>query len=92
MYQVEFEKPGGLMMPIIVELTYVDGTKKRETFPAQIWNKDENKVFRVFTSSKEVKSIVVDPDLETADIDTSNNSWPKKTTDKFKDIKNKTKG
>ena len=78
-YQVEFEKPGGLIMPIIVELTYDDGTKKREMFPAQIWNKDENKVLRVFSSNKEIKSIVVDPDLETADIDTSNNSWPKKS-------------
>ena len=90
-YQVEFEKPGGLMMPIIVELTYADGTKKRETFPAQIWNKDERKVFRVFTSNQEIKSIVVDPDLETADIDTSNNSWPKKTTDKFDNFKGKMK-
>ncbi len=91
MYQVEFEKPGGLMMPIIVELTYADGTKKRETFPAQIWRMNENKVYRVFSSSQEIKSIVVDPDFETADIDTSNNSWPKKTTNKFDKFKNKVK-
>ena len=91
MYQVEFEKPGGLVMPIIVELTYADGTKKRETFPAQIWRKDENKVFRVFSSNKEVKSIVIDPDLETADIDTSNNSWPKKEESKFDKFKKQAK-
>ncbi|WP_428743035.1 M1 family metallopeptidase [Tenacibaculum sp.] len=91
MYEVEFEKPGGLVMPIIVELTYADGTKKRETFPAQIWKKDDTKVLRVFTSSKEIKSIVVDPDLETADIDTSNNSWPKQTTNKFDAFKSKAK-
>ncbi len=91
MYQVEFEKPGGLVMPIIVELTYADGTKKREVFPAQIWNKDDNKVYRVFSSSKEVKSITVDPDFETADVDTSNNAWPKKTEDKFNQFKNKMK-
>lgn len=91
MYQVEFEKPGGLMMPIIVELTYADGTKKRETFPAQIWRMNENKVYRLFTSNQEIKSIVVDPDFETADIDTSNNSWPKQTTNKFDKFKNKVK-
>ena len=90
-YEVEFEKPGGLVMPIIVEMTYADGTKERQTFPAQIWNKNEHQVFRVFTSSKEIKSFVVDPDLETADIDTSNNSWPKQTTNKFDAFKNKTK-
>ena len=88
MYQVEFEKPGGLVLPLIVELTYADGTKKREQFPAQIWRRDDTKAYRVFTSTKEVKSIVVDPDLETADIDTSNNSWPKKTESKFDKFKN----
>ncbi len=36
-YQVTYEKPGGLVMPLIVEYTYADGTKKRETYPAQIW-------------------------------------------------------
>ncbi|WP_299708623.1 M1 family aminopeptidase [uncultured Tenacibaculum sp.] len=90
-YQVEFEKPGGLVMPIIVELTYADGTKKREQFPAQIWRRNDNKVYRVFTSSKEIKSIDVDPDLETADVDTSNNSWPKKKDSKFNQFKNKAK-
>ncbi|CAA0228692.1 M1 family metallopeptidase [Tenacibaculum maritimum] len=91
MYQVEFEKPGGLPMPIIIELTYADGTKKRETFPAQIWMKDDAKAFRVFTSSKEIKSFMIDPDLETADVDTSNNSWPRKNFNKFDSFKRKVK-
>jgi len=92
MYAVEFEKPGGLVMPIIVELTFADGTKKRHTFPAQIWMKNDASVRRVFASKKEVKSIVVDPDFETADVDTSNNSWPKKEANRFENFKNKVKG
>jgi len=91
-YQVEFEKPGGLVMPIIVELTYADGTKEKKTFPAQIWMKDDNTVKRVFASTQEIKSIKLDPDLETADVDTSNNSWPKKEATKFDKFKNKVKG
>ena len=90
-YSVEFDKPGGLVMPIIVELTFADGTKEKQTFPAQIWMKDDNSVKRVFSSSQEIISITVDPDLETADVDTSNNSWPKKETDKFDQFKNKIK-
>ncbi len=86
-YSVEFEKPGGLIMPLIVELTYVDGSTERQTFPAQIWMKNETSVKRVFSSTKEIKTITVDPDFETADVDTSNNSWPKKETDKFKKFK-----
>ena len=92
MYAVEFEKPGGLVMPIIVELTFADGTKKRHTFPAQIWMKNDASVRRVFASKKEVKSIIVDPDFETADVDTSNNSWPKKEANRFENFKNKVKG
>jgi hypothetical protein len=91
-YSVEFEKPGGLVMPLIVELTYADGTTERQTFPAQIWMKNDTSAKRVFASTQEIKSIKIDPDLETADVDTSNNSWPKKEADKFDKFKNKVKG
>jgi len=76
-YQVTFEKPGGLVMPIITEITYEDGTKERKTYPAQIWRYNEFEVNKVIKSDKAITSIVIDPDEETADIDTSNNSWPK---------------
>ncbi|HEX9980063.1 MAG TPA: M1 family metallopeptidase [Flavobacterium sp.] len=76
-YQVTFNKPGGLVMPLIVELTYADGTTETQTFPAQIWRLSDAAVTRTFATQKEVRKIVVDPKLETADIDTSNNTWPK---------------
>jgi hypothetical protein len=88
-YAVEFEKPGGLVMPIIVELTYADGTTKKETFPAQIWMRNDTVAKRIFASSKEVVRIVVDPNFETADVDTSNNSWPSKENSKFDTFKDK---
>lgn len=91
-YEVTFEKPGGLVMPIIVEVEYTDGTKDRVTYPAQIWMRNDKEVKKVFRSAKEIKSFKVDPDLETADIDTSNNSWPKKEDSKFDKFKNKVKG
>ncbi|MDC0870815.1 M1 family metallopeptidase [Flavobacteriaceae bacterium] len=86
-YEVTFEKPGGLVMPIIVELEYVDGTKERQTFPAQIWRYNDKEVSKVFRTLQEIKKITIDPDLETADIDTSNNSWPKKDKSKFDKFK-----
>jgi hypothetical protein len=90
-YELEFEKPGGLVMPLIVELTYADGSKQKQTFPAQIWMKDDTSVKRVFAATQEITNITVDPDLETADVDTSNNSWPKKDADKFDQFKEKIK-
>jgi len=89
-YNVTFEKPGGLVMPLIVEYTYKDGTKEKVTYPAQIWRLNDNEVSRAIASEKEIVSILVDPDLETADIDTSNNSWPKEVKQsKFDQFKSK---
>jgi hypothetical protein len=87
-YNVTFEKPGGLVMPIIVEYKYADGTSKSEKYPAEIWRLNDKEVSKAIASDKEIVSIIVDPNEETADIDTSNNSWPKKMEqsdfDKFK--------
>jgi Peptidase family M1 domain len=76
-YQVTFDKPGGLVMPLLVELTFEDGTTENHKFPAQIWLKNDKEVSRVFATKKMVKKIKVDPKEETADIDLTNNSWPK---------------
>ncbi|WP_272024058.1 M1 family metallopeptidase [Olleya namhaensis] len=88
-YKVTFEKPGGLVMPIIVEYTYADGTSKTETYPAQIWRLNDKEVSKTLATEKELVSITVDPKLETADVDVSNNSWPREVKasefDKFKD-------
>ncbi len=92
-YEVTFEKPGGLVMPLIVEYTYEDGTSETITYPAEIWRKNDRSVRRAIASDKVISKIVVDPNLETADIDTSNNSWPQSTqVNKFDRFKNKVKG
>jgi aminopeptidase N len=76
-YQVTFDKPGGLVMPIIVALTFEDGTSENHVFPAQIWRLNDAEVSRTFATQKAITKIVVDPKLETADIDVTNNTWPK---------------
>ncbi|HEY6977911.1 MAG TPA: M1 family aminopeptidase, partial [Chitinophagaceae bacterium] len=76
-YQVSFSNKGGLIMPIIVQWTFTDGTKEIDRIPAQIWRKDENHLNKVFLKDKEVVSVQLDPYRETADIDESNNNWPK---------------
>jgi hypothetical protein len=77
-YEITFNKPGGIPMPLIVEYTYADGSKENITYPAEIWRKNDQEVKRVVASGKELVEIVVDPKAETADIDTANNSWPAK--------------
>ena len=92
-YEVVFNKPGGIPMPIIVEYTYADGSIENVTYPPQIWRKNDQEFKRVISSEKELVGIVVDPKSETADIDSSNNSWPKKEQrSEFEQFKQDIKG
>ena len=64
-------------MPIVVELTFDDGTKETQIFPAQIWRKRNQTATRTFAAEKPVVQITIDPELKTTDIDTQNNVWKK---------------
>ena len=77
-YEVTYDKPGGIPMPLIVEYTYADGSTENITYPPEIWRKNDKEVSVVIASQKELTGVIVDPKAETADIDTTNNSWPKK--------------
>ena len=92
-YEIEFEKPGGLVMPVIFELTYSDGSKKIIRYPAEIWRKNDDSFKKVLITEKEIKNIKLDPNEETADIDLSNNNWPKiELPTDFEMFKSKIKG
>ncbi|OSZ80460.1 aminopeptidase [Chitinophagaceae bacterium IBVUCB2] len=75
LYEITFSNKGGLVMPIILEWTFKDGTKEIERIPAQVWRKNEKKVIKTFMKDKEVASVKLDPYKETADIDESNNTY-----------------
>ena len=75
LYELSFKNIGGLVMPVILEWEYADGTKETDRIPAEIW-KTADEVSKVFVKRKEVKSVTLDPLLETADCDLNNNSWP----------------
>jgi len=76
-YELNFSNKGGLVMPIIVQFTYADGTKTIDRIPAQIWRLNEKHVSKFYVQDKEVSSIQLDPYRETCDIDESNNYWGK---------------
>ena len=76
-YEISFKNVGGLVMPLIIEFTFADGTTDVRRIPAEIWRVYEEKVSKVFIFDKEVKSFRLDPFLETADTDLNNNTWPR---------------
>ncbi|GAB3390072.1 M1 family metallopeptidase [Massilia agri] len=79
-YLVDFSNKGGLVMPLIVEITTQSGKKYIERIPAEIWRYSPKKVTKLFISDEPIVGITQDPYWETADIDVSNNSWPAKAT------------
>jgi hypothetical protein len=89
-YEIDFSNKGGLVMPVILEFTYKDGTKKIDKIPAQIWRLNEQKGSKFYIEDKEIASIQLDPMRETADIDETNNTWGgKKEVSKFQMFKQK---
>ena len=93
-YQIDFENKGGLVMPIILEFTFADGSKLNDKSSAQIWRKNEQKISKTYYFDKKLKSVQLDPMRETADIDTSNNYWGEiaEPISKFQVFKQKQEG
>ena len=91
-YEVTLTNKGGLVMPVIIEWTFKDGTRELEKIPAEIWRLNETKVTKVFVKEKEVTNIMIDPNAETADINVEDNIFPKVEKDsKFDSFKKKSK-
>ena len=75
-YVVTLENVGGLVMPIILELEFEDESKREVRVPAEIWRRNNKQVSKLVITEKPVKGFVVDPHLETADVDLQNNYFP----------------
>ncbi len=80
-YQVKFKNIGGLVTPLVIEWTYADGSREIEKIPAEVWRINEKEITKVFIKEKEVVNILLDPNYELADVDMSNNIFPKKTVE-----------
>mgnify|MGYP001170304505 FL=1 len=76
-YEVKFSNIGGLVMPLIIQFNYKDSSNYIMKIPAEIWKMDRKQITKIFATKKEVASFLLDPKLETADIDISNNHWPR---------------
>jgi hypothetical protein len=77
-YSVGLKNLGGLVMPVILQVEFSDGTKEELRIAAEIWRRNNIAVEKIIATRKEIKSIVLDPHLETADADTTNNYWPRR--------------
>ncbi|MBK8819535.1 MAG: M1 family peptidase [Saprospiraceae bacterium] len=76
-YEISFERIGGIVMPIVYKKIFEDGTEEIVRIPAEIWKMGDKEVTKVEKSDKKIISFILDPFLETADIDTQNNYFPR---------------
>jgi len=79
-YILEFSNLGGLVMPILLNITYADGTVEDMYIPAEIWRRNTQNVKRMIVSDKEIEQFIIDPTLETTDVDVRNNYYPRVMT------------
>jgi hypothetical protein len=76
-YVMEFENIGGLVMPVLIGVKYADGSTGLRRIPAEIWRRNSETVKTLVVTEKPVVQFTLDPRLETADADVSNNLWPR---------------
>lgn len=79
-YFIDFSNEGGLLTPLPLSLTYADDTTERLDIPAEIWRRNNNQVTKLLITEKALTSIVFDPDHQTADVDLSDNAFPRRIT------------
>lgn len=77
-YQLDFSNMGGLVMPLIIKFEFEDGTSETQRIPAEIWRFNDKKISKVFAFAKPVKQVILDPQEETADVNTENNYYPRR--------------
>ena len=77
-YLVEFANKGGLVMPIILDIEYADGVTEQIRYPAEIWRRSPKAVKKLIVTEREIVSLTIDPNMETADADIENNLYPRR--------------
>jgi len=80
LYLVDFSNVGGLVSPLVLEITLQSGKKYIERVPAEVWRYSPKKITKLIITDEPMTGLTQDPYLETADTDISNNAWPRKAT------------
>ncbi|WP_417479491.1 M1 family metallopeptidase [Maricaulis maris] len=75
-YYLDFTNEGGVVMPIILEFTFADGTTDLVRIPAEVWRYDPRNVTWTYVTDRQVVSVELDPLRETADADRTDNYYP----------------
>ncbi len=76
-YVITLKNIGGTISHLPLEITYQDGSQELRRIPPEVWRKNAEEISLFWILKKELKSLRLDPYLETADINLSNNHYPR---------------
>ncbi|WP_154930725.1 M1 family metallopeptidase [Gimesia maris] len=76
-YLIDLKNQGGLVMPVILKLTFDDDSSEMLRIPAEIWRLNNKSVSKLILTEKPLKNLILDPHRETADTQLSNNEFPR---------------
>jgi len=74
---VRFSTNGGLVMPLPLQVTYEDGSVEELMLPADLWRSDQRTASKMLIRPLAIDHIVLDPHDELADVDRSDNRFPR---------------
>ncbi|WP_092900403.1 M1 family metallopeptidase [Algoriphagus aquimarinus] len=80
-YVVVLANKGDMPMPVLMEITFEDGSTERNMLPVEIWQRGDTWNYLLKTDKK-VKGVVIDPDKLLPDVNLGNDSWPQHVYEK----------
>jgi len=80
-YVVVLANKGDMPMPVLMEITFEDGSTERKMLPVEIWQRGDTWNYLLKTDKK-VTAVVIDPDKLLPDVNLGNDSWPQNVYEK----------
>ena len=74
MVSVTIDNHDELVMPVVLDVTYADGTTEQRRLPVEIWY-SRNRFHERWPSTKRVVRVEIDAERKFPDVDRSNNVW-----------------
>ncbi|MCB1124426.1 MAG: hypothetical protein KJT03_22935, partial [Verrucomicrobiae bacterium] len=84
-YVISVKNVGGMMMPLVIDIEFDNGSNRRLEIPVEIWRYGDETVKIPFLSKRKVVRVELDRDNAFADADLDNNVFPREIEeDRFK--------
>lgn len=72
-YELDIRNRGGVVSPVPIRIDYRDGTSERYVVPVELWFGDTKRAQHILWRAKSIRSVTLDPDAATGDVDRGNN-------------------